>query len=96
MISTGPRPMHAPEPKPNKAAKAMIVPSLRAGSHSPKLMIVVNMLIKTFTLKGPNLSAAMLGSVRPKKLVPFRMGIRFKCHSTRRTEWLRARYSQTV
>jgi hypothetical protein len=68
MTRTGAKPMHAPEPIPNKAAKTMIAALDFPGSHKASSIMHVKSSIAIITLKRPYLSAKTLGTVRPKKL----------------------------
>jgi len=67
-MSTGPRPIQAPEPMPKRAAKTIIAAWLCPGSQSPRTMMVEKRIMRVIMLKRPYLSARALGSVLPMKL----------------------------
>ncbi len=71
MMSTRPRPIHAPEPIPKRVAKVMIAAWLFPGSQRPRTRTVEKRTIMAITLKRPYLSAITLGAVRPMKLAHF-------------------------
>ena len=67
-MSTGPRPIQAPEPIPKSAAKVIIAALLCAGSQRARMIMVEKRIMRVMMLKGPYLSARTLGSVLPMKL----------------------------
>ena len=68
-VSTGVRPIPAPDPIPKRAAKSIIGTLPVAGSQRAKIKIVVKAAITIMVLNRPTLSAIALGTVRPNMLM---------------------------